>query len=102
MLLHRRLWEDIRPAHQRGVHYAAMPESQQRPAPHVSHAAHPASHIQSVSPWETESRALEMPALRVRDEEIAKHLDARDGFQFFRIDEVGVERERLAFAEQLH
>ena len=39
MLLHRRLWEDIRPAQQRGVHYAATPESRQRPAPHVSHAA---------------------------------------------------------------
>jgi hypothetical protein len=39
MLLHRRLWEDIRPAHQQGVHYAATSKTQQRPGPHVSHAA---------------------------------------------------------------
>ena len=39
MLLHRRLWEDIRPAHQQGVHYAASLKMQQRTTPHGSHAA---------------------------------------------------------------
>lgn len=39
-----------------------------------------------------EDRESEVPALRIRDEEIAKHLNARYRFQLFRIDEVGVER----------
>ena len=45
---------------------------------------------------------LEMPALRVGDQEIAEDLDTRHRFEFFRIDEVGVERERVGVAEQLH
>ena len=44
----------------------------------------------------------EIPALRFRDQEIAKHLDARNRFQLFRINEIGVERDGVGFAEQLH
>src|SRR3974377_1107500 len=43
-----------------------------------------------------------MPALRVRDQEIAEDLDARDRLQLFRIDEVGIEREGIDVAKQLH
>src|SRR5580704_18499747 len=46
--------------------------------------------------------ALIIPALRVGDEKIAERLHARHGLELFRIDEVGVERDRLGLAEQLH
>ena len=39
---------------------------------------------------------LEIPALRVGDQKVAKRLHARDRLEFFRIDEVGVERDRIA------
>ena len=42
---------------------------------------------------------LEMPALRVGDQKIAEYLDTGDRLEFFRVDEIGVERERLGFAE---
>src|SRR5262249_35659374 len=48
------------------------------------------------------SRISEMPALRVGDKEVPEHLDARNRFEFFRIDEIGIERERFSFTEQLH
>src|SRR5579885_2025574 len=44
----------------------------------------------------------EVPALRVGDQEVAKHLDTGDRLQLLRIYEVCVERERLGLAEQLH
>lgn len=42
---------------------------------------------------------LKVPALCVGDEEIAENLDARDRFEFLRIDEIGVHRERVGLAE---
>ncbi len=45
------------------------------------------------------ARTLEVPALRIGDKEIAEYLDARDRFEFFRIDKIGIERERVGFAE---
>src|ERR1700722_15828106 len=46
--------------------------------------------------------ALKIPALRVGDEKIAERLHPRHGLELFRIDEIGVERDRLSLAEQLH
>ena len=43
-----------------------------------------------------------MPTLRFRDQEIAKYLDASDRLQFLGINEIGVERDGVGFAEQLH
>jgi hypothetical protein len=45
---------------------------------------------------------LKIPTLRVGDQEVAEHLDARHRLEFFRIDEIGVERQRIRFAEKLH
>src|SRR3984885_10976093 len=42
------------------------------------------------------------PALRLAHHEVAEHLDARHRLQLFRIDEVGIELDRVGFAEQLH
>src|ERR1700689_118436 len=50
----------------------------------------------------TAALTLEIPALRVGDKKIAKRLDARDGLEFFRIDEVGVERDGIAVGKKLH
>src|ERR1700761_5105862 len=47
-------------------------------------------------------RRSEIPALRVGDQKIAKRLNARNGFQLFRINEIGVERDGIALAEQRH
>src|SRR5262245_7096007 len=44
----------------------------------------------------------EVPALCVRDQEVAEYLYARDRLEFFRIDKIRVERERIGFAEQLN
>ena len=44
-------------------------------------------------------RTSEAPALRLGDQEVAEHLDARDRLEFFRIDKIGIERERVGFAE---
>lgn len=41
----------------------------------------------------------ERPALRVGDEKIAERLHACHGLEFFRIDEIGVERRRLRLTE---
>src|SRR5437899_840391 len=38
---------------------------------------------------------LEMPTLRFRDQEVAEYLHACDRLQFFRIDEIGVERDGI-------
>ena len=46
--------------------------------------------------------ASERPALGIRDQEVAENLYACNRFKFFRIDKVGVERERVLLAEQLH
>ena len=46
---------------------------------------------------------LEMPALRLRHQKVAEHLHARDRLELFRIDEIGIERDRrVGLAEQLH
>src|ERR1700722_20222761 len=42
------------------------------------------------------------PPLRLADEKITKRLHARDRFQLLRIDEEGVDRDRIGFGEQLH
>src|SRR5579864_9165983 len=42
------------------------------------------------------------PTLRLADQEVAKGLDPCDRLKLLRIDEVGVERERLRIAKQLH
>ena len=44
----------------------------------------------------------EIPALRIRDEKVAESLYAGDRFEFFRVDEIGVERDGVGLAEQLH
>ena len=45
---------------------------------------------------------LEIPALRFRDKKISENLHARDRFQLFRIDEIGIQRDRVVLREQLH
>ncbi len=47
-------------------------------------------------------RKSEMPALRLRDQEIAEHLHACDRLELLGIDEESVERDRVGLAEQLH
>ena len=49
-----------------------------------------------------QGRELEIPALRVGHQKVAKRLHARDGLEFFRIDEVGVERDRIGVGKQLY
>ena len=46
--------------------------------------------------------ALVPPPLRHGHQKIAEDLHARDRFEFFRIDKVGIERERVVPAEELH
>src|SRR5215472_5718776 len=46
--------------------------------------------------------ALGRPALRLAHHEIAEHLYPRHCFQLFRIDEIGVELDRIGLAEQLY
>src|SRR6266851_5837334 len=43
-----------------------------------------------------------MPALRLGDEKVAKHLHARDRLEFLRIDEIGVVGDLVVVAEQMH
>ena len=45
---------------------------------------------------------LEIPALGVCDEKVAEDLQPGDIFEFFRIDEIGVERDRVGLGEYLH
>src|SRR5262249_5436409 len=44
----------------------------------------------------------EVPALRVGDEEISENLNTCDRLEFFRINKISIERERVGFAEQLN
>src|SRR5262249_9208262 len=44
----------------------------------------------------------EVPALGVRDQEISENLNTCDRLEFFRINKISVERERVGFAEQLN
>src|SRR5882762_6154149 len=46
--------------------------------------------------------ALRGPALRLAHHEVAEHLHARHRLQLFRIDEIGVDLDRVGLAEQLH
>src|SRR3954452_17365380 len=69
-----------------------MSTLQQLPGKHVSHA-------------ETggfRQRKLRRPALCFAHHEIAENLHPRHCLQFFRIDEICVELDRIRFAEQLH
>src|SRR5215216_3717533 len=43
-----------------------------------------------------------MPALRLGDQEVAEHLDARERLQFLRINEIGIHRDGVGGSEQLH
>ena len=65
--------------------YAKRFPVRQRRTPHDCHAQ---------SQFESE-----MPPLGVGDEEIAEHLDARDRFEFFGINKIGIECERVRFTE---
>lgn len=82
--------------------YARHSLVQQRRAPHDRHAK---SQIRCPHSGILEflaSENLKMPALRVGNQKVAKYLNARDRLEFLRIDEIGVERERIGFAEQLY
>src|SRR5262249_40867982 len=46
--------------------------------------------------------ASEIPSLRLADEEVAESLHPGHRLEFFRIDEIGVERDGLGVTEQLH
>src|SRR3954466_5966181 len=52
--------------------------------------------------FDGEGYRSEMPALRFRHQEVTESLHASDRLQFFRIDEIGIERDRVGFPEQLH
>ncbi len=54
------------------------------------------------APDTLETVALVIPALRVGDQKVAECLHARDRFELFRIDEIGVERDRVGLGEQRH
>ena len=43
--------------------------------------------------------ALKIPPLRIGDQEIAERLNPRDRFELFRINKVGIDRDRVRFAE---
>lgn len=47
-------------------------------------------------------RELEIPALCFRDKKISEHLHTCDRLQFFRINEIRIERDRIVLREQLH
>ena len=47
------------------------------------------------------AKNLVAPALSIGDEKVAKCLHACDGLELFRINEIGVERDRLAVGEKL-
>jgi hypothetical protein len=64
----------------------------QPPSPHVSHAEIGGSR----------RGCSGRPALRLAHHEIAEHLHPRHGLQFFRIDEVGIQLDRIRLAEKLH
>jgi hypothetical protein len=81
-----------------GRNYARRAFIQQRMTAHVWHA----NRKSSPTLWDinfSTVKFLKMPALRVGDQKVAKYLDARDRLEFFRVDEIGVERERVGFAE---
>src|SRR5262249_11647615 len=44
----------------------------------------------------------EMPPLGVGDEEVTEHLDARNRFEFFGVNKIGIECERVGLTEQLY
>src|SRR6266567_2656305 len=50
----------------------------------------------------TRLKSSEIPLLRFRNQEVAEDLNARNGFEFFRVHEEGVEGEIVKIAEQLH
>ena len=67
----------------------------QRRSPHDCHAQSQFQ-IADFCLWPNES---EMPALGVGDEEVTEHLDARDRLEFFRINKIRIERERVRLTE---
>src|SRR5579862_4454556 len=93
----RRLWEDIDPPQQlpKSMRAAGCPSNR---ASRMS--AMPFRRLKkNIS---AEAHSLEIPPLRVGDEEIAEDLNARHRFEFLRIDEERIERERVGVTEQLH
>ena len=67
-------------------------------SPHDCHAQSQVQ-ITDFCLWPNES---EMPALRIGDQEVSEDLDARDRLEFFWINKIGVKRERVGLAKQLH
>src|SRR6266536_5470649 len=53
------------------------------------------------SAGEDKRSVSEIPALRLGNQEIAEHLNARHRFELFRIDEIRLEGDAVDFAEQL-
>src|SRR5208282_1055142 len=61
-----------------------------------------AMRYRQVAAFARSSGTLEIPALRVGDEKVAKRLHAGDRFELFGIDEIGIERDGIGLGEQLH
>ena len=91
-------WEDILPMQQQFNSKRAS-ALQQRMTMHVRHAEFDfLAHL--VGQWKLhEVKELKVPALRVGNQKVAKYLDARHRLELFRIDKIGVERERIGLAE---
>src|SRR6476660_9746650 len=58
-----------------------------------------ASHAAFAAIWQSGSK---MPALRLRHQEIAKHLHPRNRLQFLGVYKKSIERDGIGFSEQLH
>src|SRR5208282_4909398 len=88
--------------------YASRILTTQRGDGHASHAVIATSALgrnrrikfTAGSAWR--DRVLEIPALRVGDEKVAKSLHARDGLELFGINEIGLECDCIGLAEKLH
>ena len=111
MLPCRRFWEDIHPAKQRttsmrsvlhsgnvGRRMTAMRNRNSLESDdfhNLNRGSRKFYHTTSVG-------ISEVPALGVRDQEISENLNTCDRLEFFRINKISVERERVGFAEQLN
>src|SRR5438128_2632889 len=122
-------WEELQVGHPQRSEYAIPPGKRQSEGPHASHASRcgviaracgrpsnlraPGAIAASLpevlrildgphARAMTSEYASETPALRLGDQEVAEHLDARHRFQLFRIDEIRLEGEAVDVAEQLH
>ncbi len=95
-------WEDNHPLQQqfRSKRDRAL---QQRMTAHVRHAEFDfLAHLVGQRKLRRELhkvKELKVPALRVGDQKVAEYLDARHRLELFRIDKIGVKRERIGLAE---